>query len=238
MRQRRRIGIGSALVAAVAIIGTAMSSGQLPTMSELAGGSTTASSPADSSIVELLPHVRVVPAVHRQPGYERDCGTDKKTGTPQGCVFGRSWNNPENRTGCDTRNLVLADQLADVKFKPGTRNCKVTSGWRVDPYTGQRITLGQIDLDHIVPLSAAWNAGAWNWPLQRRVAFANDPDNLLAVLSRANSSKSDSTISEWLPAVGQCDYIARYLSVAIKYELPISEADRRTASTTCPALPT
>lgn len=235
---QRRIGIGSAVVAAAAIIGAALSSGQLPAISELAGGSTTAVRATDPAVSELLPHVRVVPTVHRQPGYERDCGTDKKTGTPQGCVFGRSWNNPENRTGCDTRNLVLAEQLTDVRFKPGTRNCKVTSGWRMDPYTGHRITLEQIEIDHIVPLSAAWNAGAWNWPLQRRVAFANDPDNLLAVLSRENSSKSDSTISEWLPAVGQCAYIARYLSVAIKYELPITEADRHTASTVCPGYPT
>lgn len=235
MRRHRHIGMGGALVAAVVIIGAAVSSGQLPAISELGGGSATSVRPTDSAISDLLPHVRVVPTVHRQPGYERGCGTDKKTGSPQGCVFGRAWNNPDNRTGCDTRNLVLAEQLTDVRFKPGTHNCKVTAGWRVDPYTGQRITLGQTEIDHIVPLSAAWNAGAWNWPLQRRVAFANDPENLLAVLSRENSSKSDSTLSEWLPDIGRCSYIAGYLRVAIKYELPISEADRRTASTTCSA---
>lgn len=225
----------AALVGVVAFIGAVGSAWQLPNLPYLFDDTTVVVRADTSSLSELLGQVRVVPHVQRQPGYERGCGKDRRTGQPMACVFGPAWNNPDNRTGCDTRNLVLAAQMSDIEFKPGTRNCKVVAGWTIDPYSGERITVKQTDIDHIVPLSAAWNAGASQWTQQRRVAFANDPDNLLAVSSRENSSKSDSTISQWLPPIGQCTYIARYLAVAIKYELAISEADRSAASRTCPA---
>lgn len=190
--------------------------------------------PATSAEVEdLLSTIAVVGEIPHVAGYERGCGTDKKTGRKQACVFGGAWNNPQNRTGCDTRNLVLSAQLHDVQYKPGTRNCKVTAGWRIDPYTGTRITLKQIAIDHVVPLSAAWNAGAWQWTQQQRVTFANDTDNLLAVSSSTNSSKSDSTISEWLPDTGACPYVVQFLTVVRKYHLPITVGDRSTAITTC-----
>lgn len=233
-RWRPRGAIGVA-VALAAIIGAVGSPWQLPRFGQLFDDKTVVVRADTSSLSEMLGQVRVVPTVQRQPGYERGCGKDKRTGLSQACVFGPAWNNPDNRTGCDTRNLILAAQMSDTEFKPGTRNCKVVAGWTIDPYSGERITVKQTDIDHIVPLSAAWNAGASQWPQQRRVAFANDPDNLLAVSSRENSSKSDSTISQWLPPIDQCAYIARYLSVVIKYELPISEADRSVASRTCPA---
>ncbi len=190
--------------------------------------------PATSAEVnDLLSTITVVEAIPHASGYERGCGTDKKTRRRQACVFGPAWNNPQSRSGCDTRNLVLSAQLNDVQYKPGTRNCKVTAGWRVDPYTGTRITLKQIAIDHVVPLSAAWSAGAWQWTQQQRVTFANDTDNLLAVSSTTNSSKSDSTIAEWLPSVGACPYVVQYLTVVRKYHLPVTTADRTAAITTC-----
>ena len=36
----------------------------------------------------------------------------------------------------------------------------------------------RLDVDHVVPLAWAWNAGAWRWTPERRREFANDPASL------------------------------------------------------------
>src|SRR4051812_665253 len=41
--------------------------------------------------------------------------------------------------GCDTRNDVLARDLSNETFKPGTRNCVVLTGTLADPYSGRSI---------------------------------------------------------------------------------------------------
>ena len=48
-------------------------------------------------------------------------------------------------------------------------------------------------------------------------------------------AKSDATISDWLPPnpIFVCRYIEIYLSVMAKYHLPITRADRDTASRRC-----
>ena len=49
----------------------------------------------------------------------------------EACVFGPAWSDdqdaPGGHDGCDTRNNVLAQDLSDVVFKPGTRDCVVLS---------------------------------------------------------------------------------------------------------------
>jgi hypothetical protein len=183
-------------------------------------------SASPDSVSGLLSRVTVVDHVGAAPGYQRGC----KKG--QGCVFGPAWNNGES---CDTRNQILAAQLHDVQFKPGTHDCKVVSGWEDDPYTGQRIDLPQVQIDHVVPLKAAWNAGASQWPLSERQHFANDPAELLAVSAHANEAKGDATLSGWLPsnAVERCPYVVQYLTVAVTYHLPISIADKAAAINMC-----
>lgn len=185
-------------------------------------------------ISELLGRISVVPEIAPVRGYERGCRRG------QGCVFGHAWQDPADHSGCDTRNRVLSAQLNDVVYKPGTRNCKVISGWVTDPYTGSQISVSQIQIDHTVPLHRAWNAGAWHWSAQQRQAFANDTRNLLAVSAKANESKGDSSLSGWLPdasAGQQCPYVRRYLTVSAAYQLPITTADRDAAIGACPKGP-
>lgn len=144
--------------------------------------------------------------------------------------------NPE-----ETRNRILASSLREVTFKPGTRNCKVTGGvLDPDPYTGQRIPLQNkaIEVDHVVPLARAFALGAWQWDPQQRQIFANDPIELIPVSKAANRQKSDSGLDEWLPTFQPCTYIQRYLTVAAKYQLPITAAEHTVATTTCPAAAT
>lgn len=196
---------------------------------------------APGEIEELLASAIIVAELPDLPGYERDCGNG------DGCVFGSAWTDdydgPGGHDGCDTRNQVLAAQMSDVVFKPGTDSCKVVSGTLDDPYTGQRIefvsgrgTSRLVQIDHVVALSRAWDAGAAKWTLDQRVAFANDLDrNLMAVDGSANQSKSDSGLDEWLPPnmAVHCTYSLRYLEVAVHYQLAITEGDAATAREVC-----
>lgn len=187
--------------------------------------------PADvvAEVNSLLAQVEVVDDIGRRAGYDRDCGRGG------GCVFGPAWNDPQDHSGCDTRNRVLAQQLSDIQFKQGTRNCKVVAGWVIDPYTGQRIELADVQLDHIVPLARAYDAGAAEWDLATRQRFANDPNNLLAVTGSINASKSNSAPGQWLPPNphARCGYVLRYLRVTVAYALPISAADDQAAAAAC-----
>jgi len=95
-------------------------------------------------------------------------------------------------------------------------------------------------VDHVFPLSAAWDLGAWRWTPARRAAFANDVDhNLVAVSGPVNTAKSDHTPAEWLPPDPRrhCFYAARYLTAAVTYGLPVTAADHDALSravTRCP----
>jgi len=184
-------------------------------------------------VTALLDQLNVVLVLPNVPGYERSCSPGK------GCVFGPAWSDVE-RTGCDTRNRVLAGQLREVEFKPGTRGCKVLSGVLDDPYSGTQINFSvadprAVEIDHVYALARAWDAGAAAWSYDQRVAFANDIDNLLAVSGELNQEKSDSGLDTWMPPnpAYACQYATKYLRVAAKYRLAISEGDRVAAITAC-----
>lgn len=230
--------------AMVASIAAAMATGWM--MLSPGDDPTVSASPApvvSANISELLSKVTVVDAIPQVPGYERGCGIDKKTKFREACSFGPAWNDPQNHSGCDTRSLILKAQLADVIVKPNTHNCKVLSGTLHDPYTGQVIAYdagrdpSAVQLDHVFALGRSWDAGASLWDEAKRVALANDPVNLFAVSGPANREKSDAGL-EWLPPNRdfQCTYIARYLAVAVTYDLNITTNDRDIAVRQCPAI--
>nr|WP_245354447.1 HNH endonuclease family protein [Brachybacterium sacelli] len=132
-----------------------------------------------------------------------------------------------------TRNDILTRDLSSEEYEPGTGDCEVIVGVLNDPYSGDVIEFeksegsSQIDIDHIVPLGAAWDAGASEWTDEERLAYANDPEVLAAVNSSDNRSKSDATIGEWMPENEDvtCQYASSYVSVSAKYDLSISPAD-------------
>ena len=145
--------------------------------------------------------------------------------------FGQAWLDAD-RNGCDTRNDVLGEYLADKVFKPGTRDCVVYAGTLDDPYTGTLIyfvygdrTL--VDIDHVVALGNAWVTGAFRWDIRKRAALANDPMNLLPVDASANRQKGDGDAATWLPSNGpfRCAYVARQVSVKSKYGLWVTPAE-------------
>ncbi len=166
-------------------------------------------------------------------GYDRD-------------VFGPAWADTD-RNGCDTRNDILGRDLAGITYKAGTRDCKVLTGSLTDPYTGQSIAFTSDDgrtvqIDHVVALSDAWQKGAQQWEPAKRLAFANDPLNLLAVDGLANGSKSDGDAATWLPPNKgfRCSMVARQVAVKNKYDLWITAAERDAMArvlTACPTQP-
>ncbi len=194
-------------------------------------------------ISDMLGHIPVVDHLPDAPGYQRGCGLDKKTKVKQACVFGPAWKDTRH-TGCDTRSQVLRNQLTNITFKPGTRNCKVLSGQLHDPYSGSDLEYSTdspdlIEIDHVVPLAILWQSGASKWPIAQREILANDLDNLLAVLGKLNSDKNSKTLAQWYPPnrAFACAYTHRYLSVLVKYQLVIPENDARAARAACPTKP-
>lgn len=181
-----------------------------------------------NTLAPLLEQVRIVDRISPVAGYERGCQKSQR------CVYGPAWNDPDNHSGCDTRSRLLASSLRNVEFKPGTHNCKPIAGTLdPDPYTGQAVDLTHVEADHIYPLHRSWDAGAWQWNSKQRQTFANDLTELIAVSDQANRAKSDAGLDGWLPSYHPCDYIQHYLTVAIKYQLPITTAERSAAVNTC-----
>ena len=177
-------------------------------------------------------------------------GRAAKTGYTR-AQFGPAWADVD-RNGCDTRNDILKRDLTNEVFKEKTNGCTVLSGTLVDPFSGETInfmqgakTSSDVQIDHSVALSNAWQTGAFKLTPDQRKAFANDPLNLLAVKGKLNSQKGDGDAATWLPPLKsyRCDYVARQIAVKIKYKLwftaPEKEAMIRVLKT-CPekVLPT
>ena len=132
---------------------------------------------------------------------------------------------------CNTRHKVLAAWF-------GGSACSLDDGSpreTPDPYTGDPVGAHEVDIDHIYPLAAAWDFGAYAWDSERRRQFANDIEtNLVPTRSAVNRDKGDASPAEWLPEdTKACDYSHRYLAVAIKWDLPVSSADWKAMATAC-----
>ncbi|MEU7211853.1 HNH endonuclease family protein [Streptomyces sp. NPDC044989] len=166
-------------------------------------------------------------------GYERD-------------EFGYAWMDtadgvPLARNGCDTRNDLLKLHGKNVRFRAGS-DCVVVSLTLYDPYTGKDIAwkkakATEVQIDHVVPLSYAWQMGAARWSKEKRQRLANDVLNLLPVSGSTNSAKSDSGPASWLPPnkAIRCSYAVRFAQVALKYDLSVTGPDKSTMLRQCGA---
>lgn len=155
-------------------------------------------------------------------------GRAPKTGYAR-TQFGQGW---QTVGVCDTRNIVLQRDLTDVKVD---NDCHVMSGTLVDPYGGKTIgfvrgeqTSQDVQIDHVVALSNAWQTGAQQLTELEREALANDPLELLAVDGKLNQEKSDGDAATWLPPdkAFRCQYVARQIAVKAKYRLWVTAAEK------------
>ena len=160
-------------------------------------------------------------------------GRAPKTGYTR-AQFGQTWADV-NRNGCDTRNDILQRDLTNLSFRAGTRECVVESGKLIDPYSGITINFikgvkssMEVQIDHVVALSNAWQTGAFKLTIEKRTQFANDPDNLLAVQGRLNSQKGDGDAATWLPPLKsyRCTYVAKQIAVKAKYGLWVTAPEK------------
>ncbi|MCB1291873.1 MAG: HNH endonuclease [Mycolicibacterium sp.] len=181
-----------------------------------------AEAPADT-----LATLDTLPVKGRAPktGYDRD-------------LFGQRWTDDVavdyGYNGCDTRNDILRRDLVDVVIKPGSNGCAVLSGVLEDPYTGTVVeflrgpgTSAEVQIDHVVALSDAWQKGAQQWDEITRRNFANDPANLQATIGWVNQEKGDGDAATWLPPNKsyRCTYVTRIVDVKAAYGLWVTPAE-------------
>jgi hypothetical protein len=133
--------------------------------------------------------------------------------------------------GCDVRDRMLARDLIGKTFEPGD-DCAVASGRLNDPYTATAVTYArggasEVDIDHVVALSDAWQKGAQQWSDGKRRSFANDPLNLLSVDASTNRAKGDGDAATWLPPNKRfrCTYVARQVAVKRRYGAWVTRAE-------------
>jgi hypothetical protein len=147
--------------------------------------------------------------------------------------FGPAWADVD-RNGCDTRNDVLKRDLDGETFKPGTHDCIVLTGTLKDPYTGKTIafkrgqdTSDDVQIDHLIALSNAWQTGAQQLSADARRSLGNDPLNLQAVDGPTNNAKGDGDAATWLPPQRGywCSYVARQIAVKAKYKLWVTRGE-------------
>ena len=159
-------------------------------------------------------------------------GRAPKTGYNRN-LFGNGWVDI-NRNGCDTRNDILRRDLTKITREG---SCKILTGILDDPYSTRVVKFvrggaSEVDIDHVVALSDAWQKGAQPWPFAKRVAFANDPLNLLATDAGLNRQKGDGDAATWLPPdrSARCSYVARQIAVKKKYKVWVTGAEKTAMS--------
>lgn len=155
--------------------------------------------------------------------------------------FGNGWG---EINGCSTRDVILNRDLDNVVVN---NKCQVESGVLDDPYTGKTIDFkrgsgssSDVQIDHVVAISDAWQTGAQQLSSTERTKLANDPLELLAVDGPANENKGDGDAATWLPPnkAFRCQYIARQIAVKQKYRLWVTSAEKDAMArilSTCPA---
>lgn len=164
-------------------------------------------------------------------------GRAPKTGYDR-ALFGERWTDDVTvefgRNGCDTRNDVLRRDLNDVVTRPGSNGCAVLSGVLNDPYTGTVVaflrgpaTSAEVQIDHVVALSDAWQKGAQQWDEFTRRNFGNDPLNLQTTIGWVNQEKGDGDAATWLPPNSsyRCAYVTRIVDIKAEYGLWVTQAE-------------
>jgi len=131
--------------------------------------------------------------------------------------------------GCNARREVLIAEAIEAPTI-GDR-CDLIGGLWYSAFDG--VTSdddSSFDVDHMVPLSEAWDSGANEWSSDRRRAFANDldlPQALIAVSASSNRSKGDKDPADWLPPLQsyRCQYVEDWVRVKVKWELSVDQRE-------------
>lgn len=136
-----------------------------------------------------------------------------------------------DRDGCNTRKEVL---LSEAKVRPSENSsCTLFGGRWKSPYDNQTFTNARsLDIDHMVPLSEAWQSGAYRWDADTRERYANDlgySRSLIAVSAASNRSKSDQDPYLWMPPnhAYWCQYVGDWIAIKYRWGLTIDSTEKR-----------
>ena len=133
--------------------------------------------------------------------------------------------------GCSLRQKIIKREFGESAV---LEECDVVAGEFDEPYTGEHMIfsekaqISELQIDHVVALSDAWQKGAQYKDYDIRNKIATDPLNLLTVDGPANQQKSDGDAATWLPRDKKfrCQYVARQISVKYKYGLWVTKAEK------------
>lgn len=140
--------------------------------------------------------------------------------------FGAGWLDLDHDCQDSRQEILIAQNVGSLHFRDA-KQCWVGQGKWISVFTGQvHYNASSLDIDHICPLSFAWQHGADKWSQEKREQFANDPTNLVAVEASLNRQKKDADIANWLPPKNQCQYISRFLRVSKSYDLQFSAQEQ------------
>jgi len=136
-----------------------------------------------------------------------------------------------DRDGCNTRKEVL---LAEATKHPSENsNCTLTGGRWKSAYDNITFTSSRsIDIDHMVPLSEAWQSGAYRWDADTRERYANDlgyPRSLIAVSATTNRAKGDKDPYLWMPPNHGywCQYVGDWIAIKYRWGLTVDPVEKR-----------
>lgn len=129
---------------------------------------------------------------------------------------------------CNTREVVLKRDGTNVQQDS---SCAAVSGRWFSPYDGATWTAASdVDIDHIVPLAAAWRSGASSWTTAQRQSFANDltRPQLIAVTDNVNQAKGDQTPATWKPPLTSywCTYAKMWVHTKAHWKLRVNSAEK------------
>ena len=138
----------------------------------------------------------------------------------------------EDRDCLNTRAEVL---VRDSLIPPIFEKCRVAKGRWYSIFDGRTYLLAtDVQIDHLVALSEAWDSGASSWSKERRLSFANDlgySGSLSVMTTKLNGNckkcKSDKDPTLWLPQKQQCLYAQRWIAVKYRWGLSIDIAEKR-----------
>ncbi len=125
--------------------------------------------------------------------------------------------------------LLIAQSLEPVTFTNASK-CTVKTGSWYGAMTSKTFSLASdVDIDHVVPLAYAHVRGAWSWPSAKKMAFANDEDNLRITEDNINQSKGAQGLTEFLPSnrAYRCNYIRDFDGIMKKYGLSYFKSEER-----------
>jgi len=135
---------------------------------------------------------------------------------------------PSHQSCFDIRSIVLYRQARGPVTTSPNNPCVVYSSKWLDPYSNQYFyKASDLDIDHVVPLKNAYEAGAWSWTPAKRCNYANflaDAYHLLVVQSSENRSKGSDGPNKYLPINPQfqCFYLAIWLRIKAFWNLKIA----------------